>query len=133
MSEIPDQDLRDSAPKEYPELAAPAPEGYQFPPGTPAEVPADFAAARDAQLATQLSAEEIAEFRQLRDEKKKRDAAAAEEAAAAAARLSAPTHDVHLSTGDVVDGSTIATHYATEAGALIPVTGTYLKPELVTL
>ena len=121
-------DLRDTEHAQ----ADPAP-GYQFPPGTPGKVPEDFAAALDAQAASQLTPEEIAEFRALRAEQKKRDADAAEEAAAAAARLQAPTHNVHLSTGAVVDGSAIATHYATEDGLLIPVAGAYLKPELVTL
>jgi hypothetical protein len=110
----------------------PPQEGYQFPAGTPPEVPADFAAAREQQLADQLSPDEIAEFRALRAEKKARDAAAAEEAAAAAARLSPPTHHVHLADGSVVDGSSIETHYATESG-LMPVAAAYPKPEFVTL
>jgi hypothetical protein len=107
--------------------------GYQFPPGTPAEVPADFEAAKAAALETQLTAEEIAEFRALRAEKKARDAAAAEEAAAAAARLSPPTHHVHLADGTVIDGSTIETHWAPEAGGLLAVAGAYPKAEYVTL
>lgn len=111
----------------------PVPATYQFPPGTPPEVPADFAAAQEQQLANQLTAEEVAEFRALRAEKKARDEQAAKEAAEAAAKLSPPTHNVFLADGAQVDGSTIETHYATESGDLIPVTGAYLKPEYVTL
>lgn len=107
--------------------------GYQFPDGTPAVVPPDFEAAKAAQLENQLTAEEIAEFRALRAEKKARDQAAADEAAAAAARLSPPTHHVHLADGTITDGSTIATHWATEDGALVPVTGSYPKAGFVTL
>lgn len=134
MSEpsIPNGDLRPAAAAEYPELAQPAP-GYAFPPGTPAEVPADFAKAREDLLAGQLTAEEIAEFRALRAEKKANDARVAAEAAEAAARLSPPTHFVHLADGSVVDGSPIATHWATEAGQLLTVAGAHLKPEFVSL
>jgi hypothetical protein len=133
-------DLRQAAAEEYPELRDPAaaavPGGYSFPPGTPATVPADFAAAQaaaqDAVLADRLTPEEIAEFRALRAEKKKRDQEAAEEAAAAAARLSPPTHHVHLADGRVIEGSPIETHYA-EDGGLVAVAGAYAKPEYVTL
>jgi hypothetical protein len=137
--QIPNEDLRPAAAQQYPELApqgapAPAPEqGYPFPPGTPPAVPADFGQAHEDALADQLTREEIAEFRALRREKKERDAAAAAEAAAAAAKLSAPTHTMILADGSKVDGSTIATHYATEDGELVPVTGAWLKPEYVTL
>jgi hypothetical protein len=135
MTEIPNEDLRPAAAQQYPELGPPAaPEaGYPFPPGTPPVVPADFAQAKEDALADQLTREEIAEFRALRAEKKARDEAAAQEAAAAAARLSAPTHHVLLADGTRVDGSTIATHYATESGDLIPVAGAYLRPEFVSL
>ena len=135
MTEIPNEDLRPAAAQQYPELGPPAaPEtGYQFPPGTPPEVPADFAKAREDAMATQLTAEEIAEFRQLRAEKKANDERVAAEAAAAAARLSPPTHTVRLADGSQVDGSTIATHYATEGGELVPVAGAWPKPEFVTL
>jgi len=103
------------------------------PAGQPAQtgVPDDFAAAHEAAVVNsgQLTAEEIAEFRALRQEKKDRDAEAAEEAARAAARLQAPTHHVHLADGTVTEGSTIATHYATGDGRLLVVTGVYeLKP-----
>lgn len=128
---IPDgPDVREAASAEYPELAPPAgfqPATYEFPPGTPPEVPADFGAARDDQLAGQLTREEIAEFRALRAEKKAKDAAAAAAAEEAAARLQAPTHHVHLADGKVIEGSTIATHWATEDGRLIPVAGVYPK------
>lgn len=124
-------DVRQAAAEEYPELRPPA--GYQFPPGTPPEVPADFAAAREAALAGQLTPAEIAEFRALQADKKARDKAAADEAAAAAARLSPPSHHVHLADGQVIDGSAIETHYAPEAGGLVAVAGAYPKPEFVTL
>jgi len=108
-------------------------DGYEFPPGTPAQVPADFAAAQEQQLATQLTAEEIAEFRALRAEKKRRDQEAADEAAAAAARLSPPTHHVHLAGGQVTDGSAIATHWAGEDGTVHAVAAAYPMAEYVTL
>jgi hypothetical protein len=133
---IPDgPDLREAAAAEYPELRGPGadPGAYAFPPGTPATVPADFEEARAAALATQLTPEEIAEFRALRAEKKERDRRAAEEAAAAAARLSAPTHHVHLADGSVIEGSSIETHHAPESGGLVQVIGAYAKPEYVTL
>lgn len=132
---IPNEDLRPAAAQQYPELGAPAaPEtGYQFPPGTPPEVPADFAKAREDALANQLTAEEIAEFRQLRAEKKANDERVKREAEEAAARLSPPTHSVLLADGSRVDGSTIATHYATESGDLVPVAGAWLKPEFAAL
>jgi hypothetical protein len=109
------------------------PATYQFPPGTPREVPADFEAAREAQLADQLSPEEIAEFRALRAEKKARDKAAAEEAAAAAARLSAPSHHVHLADGRVIEGSQIATHYAEDGGGLVAVASAHPMAASITL
>jgi hypothetical protein len=124
-------DLRQQAAEEYPELAAP--QGYQFPPGTPPVVPADFAAAREAALETQLTREEIAEFRALQAEKKERDRLAREEAAAAAARLAPAMHHVHLADGTVLEGSTIESHYAPAHGGLVPVTGAYLKAEYLTL
>jgi hypothetical protein len=148
MTDIPNDDLRPAAALEYPELAPRAPEqyplaaspeapaaeqGYPFPPGTPEKVPADFAKAQEDAYADRLTPDEIAEFRALRAEKKARDEAAAKEAAEAAAKLSAPTHTVLLADGSRVDGSTIATHYATEAGELVPVAGAFLKPEFVTL
>ena len=110
-----------------PDLAGPPqPATCPFPPGTPAVVPADFAAARDQAYETQLTPEEIAEFRALRADKKARDEAAAAAAAEAAAKLSPPTHHVHLANCDIIDGSTIETHYATGDGDLIPVAGAYL-------
>lgn len=102
--------------------------------GQPVEmqVPADFEAAREASLATQLTPDEIAEFRALRAAQKQRDAEAAAEAAAAAARLQPATHFVHLAGGSVVEGSTIETHVDNGNG-IYPVAGAYLKPEFVTL
>jgi hypothetical protein len=121
---------------EIPENTPPgdgAGDGYQFPPGTPPEVPADFEAARTKALASQLSPEEIAEFRALRAEKKQRDQEAAEEAERAAARLSPPTHRLVLGDGTTVDGSTVETHYAAEDGALVPVASASPHREFVTL
>lgn len=97
------------------------------------EVPEDFAERQAKLLETQLSPEEIAEFRALRQEKKDRDKAAADAAAEAAARLSPPTHNVALADGSVVDGSTIETHYATERGDLVPAVGAFLKSDYVNL
>jgi hypothetical protein len=115
------------------------PATYPFPPGTPATVPADFdaeAAQRElaalrAQQASQLSPEEIAEFRQLREEKKANDARVAAEAEAAAATLQPSRHHVHLADGHVVDGSTIETHVDYGDG-LVHVAAAYPKSEFVT-
>ena len=80
--------------------------------------------------AGQLTPEEIAEFRALRDEKKARDAAAAAEAADAAAKRQPDRHHVHLADGSVVDGSTIETHYD-GPGGLFHVTGAYPKSDFI--
>jgi hypothetical protein len=93
----------------------------------PMPVPAEFA----PHVPDALTAEEIAEFRALRDEKKRRDAEAAEEAAAAAGRLQPATHLVHLADGSVVDGSAVETHVDNGHGPYA-VTGAFLKPEFVT-
>lgn len=98
--------------------------------GTPV-VPADFAVAEETQAANQLTAEEVAEFRALRADKKANDERVAAEVAASAANLAAPTHHVHLADGSVVQGSTIATHYAHENGRTVPVSGVYeIEPTL---
>jgi hypothetical protein len=118
---------------------AAAPPTYPFPPGTPDSVPEDFdaeAAKREleqlrAAQAGQLTAEEVAEFRALREEKKARDAAAAEEAAEAAAKRQPNRHHVHLADGTVVEGSTIETHVDSGSG-LVPVTAAWPKAEFVT-
>jgi hypothetical protein len=115
---------------------APAPPTYPFPPGTPETVPEDFdAEAMKRELAElrakqsgQLTAEEVAEFRQLRADKKAADEKAAADAAAAAALLQPDTHHVHLSDGSVVDGSTIETHYTDAAGMVYTVAGAYPMP-----
>ena len=105
------------------------PPSYPFPPGTPEKVPEDFAAAHEAAVlaSNQLTAEEVAEFRALRAEKKARDEQAAKEAAEAAAKLTPPTHYVHLADGSVIDGHQIATHYATADGRVIPVAAAFEK------
>ncbi len=94
-------------------------------------VPADFEKAKVERDTASLSPEEIAEFRALRAAKKARDEQVAKDAAEAAAALSPPTHRVHLADGTTVEGSTIATHYVTEKGDLVPVTGAYPLPEFV--
>lgn len=101
--------------------------------GTPVEqeVPADFAAQQEAAQSAQLTPEEVAEFRALRQAKKDADAKALADAEEAAARLQPHTHLVHLADGQIVEGSTIATHVDNGDGPL-PVTGTYLKPKFVT-
>src|ERR1700685_452546 len=80
--------------------------------GQPVEqpVPADFAAAQEAAAAAQLTPEEIAEFRALRQAKKDADAQALKDAEEAAARLQPATHHVHLADGRVVEGGAIQTH-----------------------
>ena len=100
--------------------------------GKPVEkpVPADFAAEQEQAASAQLTAEEIAEFRALRKAKKDADAQALADAEAAAAKLQPHTHFVHLADGQIVEGSSLATHVDTGAGPL-PVTGTWLKPEFV--
>lgn len=120
--------------EELPLATAPdaVPATYNFPPGTPDEVPADFAKAREDALASQLTPAEIAEFRALQQEKRDRDAAAAAEAAAAAAKLSPPTHYLTLADGSTVDGSTIETHVDTGHG-LVPVAAAWPKPEFVSV
>jgi len=104
------------------------------PDGEPVQtpVPADFAAAQEAAQSAQLTAEEVAEFRALRAAKKAADAQALQDAEEAAARLQPATHFVHLADGSVGEGSSIATHVDNGGGPL-PVTGTFLKPEFVTL
>jgi hypothetical protein len=120
---------RDEAPRDPSPgpVFALGPDGQPF----PTEVPADFAAQQAAALAAQLTPEEIAEFRALRDAQKLRDQQAADEAAAAAARLQPATHFVHLADGSVTEGSPIETHVDTGHG-IYPVTGAFPKPEFVT-
>lgn len=90
------------------------------------KVPEDFAASQENSNANALTAEEVAEFRALRDDKKARDEKAAQAVADAAAELSPPTHYVHLADGSVVQGSSIASHYATASGRLMPVAAVYV-------
>jgi hypothetical protein len=89
-------------------------------------VPDDFEEAKVQRETAGLTAEEVAEFRQLRKERKERDEAEQKAAEEAAAALQAPTHVVHLANGDVVEGSNIASHYDID-GALVPVAGAYVK------
>lgn len=81
--------------------------------------------------AGQLTAEEVAEFRALRESKRAADEKALADAEAAALKLQPATHFVHLADGSVTEGSTIATHVDNGDGPL-PVTGTFLKPAYVT-
>jgi hypothetical protein len=105
----------------------------QGPGGEP--VPFDVQGGFEAQAAQppgQLTAEEVAEFRALREEKKRRDAEAAAEAEAAAARLQDHTHHVLLAGGEWVKGSTIATHYDNGDGQLVPVVSVHeINPVLI--
>jgi hypothetical protein len=122
-------DLRQAAAQEYPELAPPPSQAYALgPDGQPVAtaVPEDFGKAQEDRYASQLTPEEVAEFRELRAEKKARDAAAAKEAEEAAAKLTPPTHFVHLADGTIVDGHQIATHYDTGDG-VIPVASVFEK------
>jgi hypothetical protein len=115
------------------------PPTYPFPPGTPDTVPADFdaeAMKREleqlrAQQAGQLSAEEVAEFRQLRAEKKAHDEEIARQAAEEAAKRQPNRHHVHLADGSVTEGSTIETHVDSGSGP-VPVIGAFPMAEYVT-
>jgi hypothetical protein len=123
--------MTEPTPIPAPDLLA-APAAYPFPPGTPDRVPADFEQERAQAFADMLTPEEVAEFRALRAEKKARDEQAAEDAAEAAAKLTPPTHHVHLADGSQVEGSTIESHWATADGRLVPVMSAYPKAEYVT-
>jgi hypothetical protein len=125
-------------------MTAPFSEGlvpptYPFPPGTPDKVPDDFdaeAAKREleelrASQAGQLTAEEVAEFRALREEKKTRDAEAARLAEEEAAKRQPNRHHVHLADGTIGEGSTIETHVDNGDGP-VHVTGAYPMAEYVT-
>ena len=83
------------------------------------------------QQAGQLTAEEVAEFRALRQEKKDRDAEAARLAEEEAAKRQPDRHHVHLADGSVVDGSSIETHVDYGDGP-VPVIGAWPKAEFVT-
>jgi hypothetical protein len=98
----------------------------------PKDVPADFDKEQADAKAAQLTPEEVAEFRALRQAKKDEDERVAREAAEAALLLQPDTHHVHLADGSVVDGSSIATHYDLGDGPL-PVAGSFLKREFVNL
>src|ERR1017187_7398869 len=95
----------------------------------PKDVPADFDKEQADAKAAQLTPEEVAEFRALRQAKKDEDERVAAEAAL---RLQPDPHHVPLADGSVVDGSSIATHYDLGDGPL-PVAGSFLKREFVNL
>lgn len=59
-----------------------------------------------------FTAEDWAELRTLRHERAQREAREALDAAEAAARLSPPSHHVHLADGAVVEGSQLGTHHS---------------------
>jgi hypothetical protein len=60
---------------------------------------------------TEFTADDMAELRRLREERTTRAARDAADAAEAAARLSPPSHHVHLADGQVVEGSQLGTHH----------------------
>ncbi len=72
--------------------------------------PAAAAAAPPA--AATLDPELLAELVELRNERRERLVREAADAEEAAARMSGPTHLVHLADGQVVEGSQIGTHHS---------------------
>src|SRR6185437_9602944 len=81
--------------------------------------------AQAAALAQQLTPAEVAELRELRAERA--EATARAEAEANAARLSAPSHYVHLADGQIVEGSQIGTHHTTGDGTGHPAGDSVVK------
>lgn len=107
----PTQDLRAAAPLEYPELAPPPAPHPDAPPPAPnsPDVPPN-------PPGVTVTAEDLADLRALRQERSERLARQAADAAEAAARLTPPTHHVHLADGSVVPGSQIGTHHTAGDG-----------------
>jgi len=83
--------------------------------------------AQAAALAQQLTPAEVAELRELRAERAEATARAVAEAEANAARLSAPSHYVHLADGQIVEGSQIGTHHTTGDGTGHPAGDSVVK------
>lgn len=79
----------------------------------------------------EITEEELAELAKLREERDRADLAEARRRKEAAAKLTPPTHYLHLADGRVVDGSNHATHH-TEVGEdgadiCVPVVAAYPK------
>lgn len=107
----PTQDLRAAAQAQYPELQpAPAPH-----PMAPPPVPGSMPVPPNPDGVT-MTAEDLADLRALRAERSERLAREAADRAEAEARLTKPTHHMHLADGSVVPGSQIATHHTTGDG-----------------
>lgn len=90
--------------------------------------------AQQMALAQQLTAEEVAELRELREMRRTQTERALKEAAEAAARLTPPTHYVHLADGSVVEGSQLATHHTVGDGTghpsgdrIVKIVGSFLR------
>lgn len=99
----------------------------------PAAPPADPPAAAPAPSYA-IPPELLAELEALREDRRKREAREAADAAEQAARMSAPSHHVHLADGSVIEGSQIGTHHTTGDGSghhrgdhVLAVVGAYLK------
>lgn len=96
------------------ELAAGYAPGYA-PAAAPAPGYAPAAAPAQAEPLA-LTADEIAELRELRAERAARKAQAEADAAEAAARLDPPSAYVHLGDGSVIEGDHIGTHHTVGDG-----------------
>lgn len=86
----------------------------------PLPLPPEDAPAAAAAPVPEFTTEDWAELRMLRRERADREARDAADAAEAAARLSKPTHHVHLADGQVVEGSQIGTHHTFGDGSGSP-------------
>ena len=113
----------------------PDPTGFASQAEYEAKVAADKAAA-DAQLATSLgmTREDLEELRQLRHERAQREAREAKDRAEQEARLTPPSHYVHLADGSVFEGSHLGTHHSFGDGTghprgdrMVPVAAVYPK------
>jgi 3-oxoacyl-(acyl-carrier-protein) synthase len=88
-------------PAPHPDAPPPAPGSMPAPPNPPG---------------VQITAEDLADLRALRTERSERLARQAADQAEAQARLTPPTHYVHLADGTVVPGSQIGTHHTAGDG-----------------
>jgi len=74
-----------------------------------------------------ITAEDLAELAELRAERAEKRARDAADAAEAAARLTPPTHYVHLADGTVITGSQLGTHHTSGDGTGHPRADTVLR------
>jgi len=74
-----------------------------------------------------ITAEDLAELAELRAERAEKRARDAADAAEAAARLTPPTHFVHLADGTVITGSQLGTHHTSGDGTGHPRADTVLR------